>query len=352
MMTRTQHWIVHTVVALTLLCGVSGCDGDGPEEIPAGPNLLIETQGEVHLKRDGWKDYVPVSFGVEVQRGDLIRPGDEQPVTILCADLSLHTIEREKGCPCKVEEPVLTYGDTRLLSPRGPDKSIPYILHPRNTKVLDAHPLLRWHDTGAVSYTVAIIRGSETIWQQKGVQGIEMHYSDDAPALRPEVDYLLYVADESSGHHSGEDPAKGLGFQVLSADAQAAVQARRDEILSLPLGNPSCRFALAVYCAGEGLRGEALALLDEIAPSVSAPAVQLRRGNLLLTMQLPDEAESAYQAALADAESTGDLEAQAAAHAGLWWATRDQSHSDTALELYHELGLEEEQAAEMLNRGQ
>ena len=55
-------------------------------------------------------------------------------------------------------------------------------------------------------------------------------------------------------------------------------------------------------------------------------------------MQLPDEAESAFQAALADAEPTNDLEAQAAAHAALWRVTGDTAERDEAVALYEALG--------------
>jgi hypothetical protein len=55
-------------------------------------------------------------------------------------------------------------------------------------------------------------------------------------------------------------------------------------------------------------------------------------------MKLPNEAETAYQMALEQAEALGDLESQAAAHAGLWRVTGDEVHWDKAMELYTYLG--------------
>jgi hypothetical protein len=59
---------------------------------------------------------------------------------------------------------------------------------------------------------------------------------------------------------------------------------------------------------------------------------------MLLAMRLPDEAETAYQMALKQAKVLNDLESQAAAHAGLWRVTGDETHWEKAIELYEQLG--------------
>jgi hypothetical protein len=316
------------------------------------PNLLIETRGEAYLKREGRTHYVTVTLGVEVRRGDLVRPASGQDIKILCADLSLYTMTHGGGCPCKDEnEPVLHYGKTRIIAPKTPQSSVPYpyILHPRSTVVLTARPLLRWHDTGAMSYTVAIDKGGREIWKQAGVRNTEIYYPDDAPTLQPGIDYLLKITDEVSNRSSDEDPAKGVGFRVLSKKDQAKVEGHRGEILTLPLSDPARYFALAVYYAGEGLRGEALAQLDKaINLGLDAPAVLLWQGNLLLAMKLPNEAEITYLETLASAEHMGDLETQAAAYVGLWQVTGNERHFDEAFKLYVDLG--DKVAAEALRQ--
>ena len=349
----TERRIAFAALLLVLVGALAGCGGTAPAT-PApdlGPNLLIESQEPVSLKRDGWTDYVPVSLGAKVRQGDLIRPDEGQEVKILCSDLSLKTVKGESGCPCKAKEPVLVYGPARMLTPRGQDlRQIPYILYPRNTAVLDERPALRWHDTGASGYTVEIVQGGRTIWQQKGVPGTEMRYPDDAPALQPGADYLLTVTDETSGHHSGEDPAKGLGFQVLGAEEQATVEAQRDQILALPVDEPARRFALAVYYAGQRLRGDALAILDEVSAGLDSPAVHLWRGDLLAAMQLPDEAEAAYRAALAKAQAVEDRETEAAAQVGLCRVTGQADWLEKAVQAYEALG-DQDQADKLRAEG-
>jgi tetratricopeptide (TPR) repeat protein len=213
--------------------------------------------------------------------------------------------------------------------------------------------LLRWNDTGASSYTVAIVSGGETVWNQPGVTGSSIRYPDGAPALQPDTDYLLTVQDGT--HTSGDDPSAGLGFQVLSEAERAIIEERRDEILALSsLDSPARDFALAVYYAtwqapadeteqtdGRGLWGEAGLLLESVAQTKNEPAVHLWMGDVLAAMKLSDEAEAAYRDALESARTLGDLESQAAAHAGLWRAMGVQDHLEQALALYEELGDEE-----------
>jgi tetratricopeptide (TPR) repeat protein len=179
-----------------------------------------------------------------------------------------------------------------------------------------------------------------------------MHYPDDAPALQPGTDYLLVVQDDATGRASAEDPAKGLGFQLLGEAERATVEGRRDGILALEsLDEPARDLALAVYYAGldfegRGLWGEAWLLLESVVQTQDAPTVQLLMGDMAAAMKLPDEAEAAHRAALGSAEAMGDLESQAAAYAGLWRIQGDKSYLERALELYERLG--DEDTAEAL----
>lgn len=334
--------IVLSIAALVL----GGCGGG--EESPPSPrgnqvNLLVSTEGTIRLKREGWNDYVPVAFGVLVRSTDLVEV--DGSALLLCADLSLEQVTRPGRQPCPVEGGWLEYNGGRFeSSQRGSASEVPYILYPRNTLVLDPHPLLRWRDTDAGSYTVSIVSGGEQVWSQSDVAGGEIQYPDDAPALQPGSDYLLVVQDDD-GNSSQEDPARGLGFQVLSEAERAAIAARRDDILALDgLDEPARHLALAVYYAGldlgggRGLWGDAWLLLESVARAQDTPAVRLLLGDMSAAIKLPHEAETAYQAALQSAEVLGDLESQAAAHAGLWRVTGVQDHLKQALALCEELG--------------
>jgi hypothetical protein len=267
----------------------------------------------------------------------------EGTAQILCGDLTLKELTNTTdSCPCPAWK-------SRFKTDRGtyrgiPD-SVPYIQHPRNTLVLDDEPLLRWHDTGASSYAIAIAQGGSVIWQQVGVTGNEIAYPADGPTLEPGADYLLVVRDNDTGIESGQDPAKGIGFRVASSAQQEALTAHCDDVTALPdLDSAARDYALALCYAtwepdGGGRRpwGAALLLLESVAETHDAPAIHLWMGDLLTKMDLPD-AEEAYQAALSHAEALDDLESQAAAYAGLWRVTSDETHWEDAMELYKHLG--------------
>jgi hypothetical protein len=310
-----------------------------PTPDPDELHLLVRIEGTVELKRLAWSDYQPATLGARVRRGDLLLPDGR--IAVLCADLSLHELRAESGVPCPVQEPVLWRGESKVVTPRSSDELIPYILHPRRTRVLTPRPWLRWHDTGAGSYTV-IVRGDGQEWKQRGVTGSEMQYPTDAPPLKSGVDYLLVVMDEDSGRSSTEDPCKGLGFRVLTDEERTAVEARAAEIEALALDELARRFALATYYAGQELRGEALMLLDELSGTLDTPAVHLWRGDVLRETALSDEAAVAYQEALERAETLDDRESQARAHVGLARTLADKAkvkqHYEQAIDLYEALG--------------
>ncbi len=345
-----------------------GCRNPTPTPTLAqGVNLVVVVDGDAHLKREGWSDYAPIDFGTPILHTDLLRV--DGTLSVLCGDLSIRVVEGLDNVPCPpalgwMERDGAYYGVD--ASAGGgvragvlPD-DVPYVQHPRNTLILDPRPLLRWHDTGAVSYTVAIVQSGSAIWRQDDVVGNEIRYPEDAPALQADQDYLLLVVDNETGKTSGGDPTRGIGFQVAAPAHREAIESHREAVLALPsLDEPTRDFAMATYYAtwrpsteeeagvdtGRGLWGEAWLLLESAAETHDAPAVHLWTGDVLSAMKLPDEAEAAYQAALERAEALGDLESQAAAQAGLWYVTGDEVHREKAVELYERLGDEAAQQA-------
>ena len=337
-----------TIIVLSITALVLGGCGDGNESPspPAGKqvHLLVRVDGMIRLKRENWNDYAPVGFGALLKPTDLVEV--DGSAVLLCADMSVEQVTGPGRQPCPVEGGWLEYNGGRFDSgQRGSGSEVPYILYPRSTLVLDPRPLLRWNATGAGGYTVSIVSGGEEVWSQSGVGGGELEYPDDAPDLQPGNDYLLVVQSDDTGASSQEDPARGLGFRVVGEAERAAIEARRDEILALDsLDEPARHLALAIYYAGldldggRGLWGDAWLLLESVARAQNAPAVQLLLGDMLAATKLPDEAQTAYQAALQAADALGDVESQAAAHVGLWRVTGDAGHRDRAVELYEGLG--------------
>jgi len=341
-----MRWSVTWMVVLGIVGAIllSGCGGTPTPAPTSKMNLLVAIEGNVQLKRGGWKDYVPVGFGAMLSPSDLLRV--EGSAAVLCADLSVRSLDALGRLPCPADRGWLEYHDFRFDSlQRSVPPEVPYILYPRNTLILEECPLLHWHATGAVSYTVALLKDGQVVWNQADVVSDTLRYPADAPSLRPGSDYLLVVRDNTTGRVSTEDPARGLGFQLLDEADRRTVEQRRTEILGLAsLDEPARQMALAVYYLGlewEGKRrlwGKAWWLLEAVAQTQDAPAVYLNLGDALAAMKLPGEAEAAYRRALQCAEPLGDIETQAAAHAALWRLGGDTAHFDRAVALYEVLG--------------
>lgn len=344
--------LLHILSILSLSLLLAMCDKDKPVASGQEVNLLVATSGTVRLKRDGWKDYVPVAAGARLLPTDLLEVNGS--ATVLCAGPLVKTLTDLGKTPCPAERASFVYDGARFSSGQRAalPQDLPYILFPRNTLVLDPRPRLTWHDTGAVSYTVMIVDSSgKTVWEQAEITDTAFQYPEDAPALQPERDYLLLVRD-ANGKTSEDDPAKGLGFRVVDAAARPDVEQQRDVLLKLEgLDESSRLLALAVFYAtwrGEGERGlwgEAFQLLEQVAQDRDTPAVRLWMGDVLRAMSLPDEATAAYEQARQQAEATGDRASQATAEAGLWRVTGEQAQLDVALQLYTDLGDQGEAAA-------
>jgi hypothetical protein len=301
--------------------------------------------GPAFIKREGWNSFYPIGFGALVYSTDLLETEGE--ITLLCADLQTIRTFHGRGrnpCPLSKTGSVLSYDDM-LFSPgmRGSTaSSIPALVSPRNTTVLDTHLLLRWQDTGSSSYTVAIIQGSETVWTAKDVIDTEITYPANAPALSAGKDYLLVVTDHTTGRSSAEEKEKGLGFQIVNERERSEIETQQQALLNLSgLDEPAQKLALAMYytnlrIGGRGLWNDALVLLEETArDKPNEPVIFLRQGDILAKMKLWHEAVTAYKKACDQAEKNGDLETQAA----LWRIDpSDQTQFDRALSIYEQIG--------------
>jgi tetratricopeptide (TPR) repeat protein len=257
-------------------------------------------------------------------------------------------------CPLPTTGNVLSYdgmlldSGTRSAAP----SSIPYILHPRATAILESRPVLRWNDTGASSYTVEIWQGGDKVWQETNATNDSLEYPRDAQALQSATDYLLVVTDNDTGKSSRSDPNKGLGFQVVAAEQRAEIEAQQGAISNLAeLDSAAQKMALALYLNqidinGRGLWGEATALFEEVSKvQPNAPAVPLHLGSSLAKMKLWTEAQSAYELALTQAQTLNDLESQADAYAALWRITGNKVNYDQAVNLYEQIGADDKVAS-------
>jgi hypothetical protein len=300
----------------------------------AGFNLLVESQGQVLLKRSAWSDYHPTGFGTVLGRGDLLKLAEGAQARVLCDGLTLWPVPAgapigvNNGCP-QPPEPPLQRGGARIGSTRAPDTQAPYIISPRATKLLTHTPTLKWNATGAASYTVQV-RGGDLEWQQPGVTQTELVYPGE-PALQPSVSYLL-VVDDSDGRSSQDEGVAGLGFSLLGEAEAGEIQGYAGRIAGLGLSQEGEALAQAQLYAGHGLYAEAIPLLENLVAQDNRQAsIHQALADLYAGIGLADLAEARYLAAVPLAEAEGNAEASAAVRASLGKLYADANQQEEAL---------------------
>jgi hypothetical protein len=349
----------------TLLITLSACRS-GPEPGPAGLNMLVEVKGTVEINRHSWARnvYQPALFGMTVESGDLLRTGADGSVMVVCADLTVAGVNPDfiGGMPCQGPSPILVRRQGLVSEVRSTtaDTSIPFIISPRRTRLLDDSPLLKWNEVAnVVTYTVTI-RGTSMRWSQE-VTGTQIRYPDSAPELIPGKAYKLIVT--ADGRSSEEENAPGLGFIILTPEEVRPIREAEAKIRGLELSEEAKDFLVAQLYASrregetddveQGLNAEAVEILEGMAITSMNPVVFRTLGDLYLALGLERLAEERYLRAVELSAELGDVEGQAVASAGLGQIYANLGNQDQAIrrwqeatEQYQALG-DREQAEQM-----
>jgi len=350
-----RAFTLHLLIGLAVI--LAGCCAPIPMPTPTptyppdlGLHLLVEVTGDLTHKRSGWKEYLPLSFGTALDRGDLLKAAPDAEGLIVCADLSLAQVPAgyHGGLSCPQSEPILTRGENLMVGPRRSAVTpsfIPYVLSPRHTFIQTPCPLLSWQPsgTGTVTYTVRVL-GSVLDWQTETV-ATELRYPDSAPPLGPGVPYRLIVTDTDGRSSEEEETTLDLTFALLPSEETTVVQMLVAQVRGLGLSERAIRLLEAEIYATQGLRDDAIALLENLAAGEDAPAIHGRLGDLCLEVGLYTEARSAYEHALAGYRNLGDRAGEAATLVELGlacWGNRGddtaQDYMEQARAVYQNLG--------------
>ncbi len=311
-----------------------------------GLHVIVAVQGQVSVKRKGWSNYAPATFGTSLRRGDLLRLDSSSQAKVVCAGLTVHDAPsgRTGGVPCPSARPVLNYQGSSALSTRSYwSATFPVIVSPRKTKLLNPRPTLRWTPVqGATSYQI-IVRGPELNWSAEVRSKTEMVYPDNAPAFKAENDYKLIVV--ANGRQSDLEEYPGLGFSTLRSDKAKEVRREEQRIRQLGLPDAPTRFLIAHLYATYGLNAEAIEQLEELSRTIKEPAAARLLGDLYSSIGLSRHAEERYLLALNLSEKANDEEGRGLAHkalGGIYEAlgikNQGVRHLKAALELSQKLG--------------
>lgn len=310
-------------------------ESGGPSVLP---NLLVEAEGDVWLRRVGWTEFLPAGFGIAVQPGDLIRIPEGSAVSVFCGDETLwdagpKTLPNdglEHTAPCQTGRPPRPWSDVAAL--RGEqDDQIPYVVRPRNTAVISNRPQLQWHPLpGVDSYTVTLISDDGRDRPPVEVSGDQVEWPADWPPMEARATYVVVVEGDGALSDQGNEQHAGLGFWLLSdADAEV-VSTLESRLRAQPISPTATALLVAELYRGHELHAEAAELLEGLATSSGSASVWLALGQTYLVTGLASETKSALDEAMAVAQATGQQDVEAAARVGLALAAQLQDDAVTA----------------------
>jgi hypothetical protein len=319
---KIKFHLAGAVVVLSLLaCSLPWTKENDGTAAQSGLNLLVAAEGEIQLKRSSWSDFARTALGAVIYPGDQLRPASGAKVVVLCQSLTEWIVPSgapvgiANGCPA-TEPTVLKRGVSQIGHTRAGDNPlIPYIISPRQTKILAAQPVISWNPVSdASTYTVQVI-GEKVIWEESGITANQVIYN--GPTLQEKKTYRVVVTSDT-GESSEDENAGGLGFSLLENKDAKAVLAAETRITGLALSDEARALALAQLYQGYGLLSEAALALEVLAMKESqTPAIYRLLADFYLQTGLNLMAEDRYDRALDLYAQAGDPEGQAEAQMGL-----------------------------------
>jgi hypothetical protein len=311
--------------------------------------------GQVKLKRQDWKTYRSVRVGTNLEQGDLLWPAKGARVKVICPDLSQRSVKASVPSGLKTVCPIwavpLVKGGPSPGVLGGTNASIPYIISPRHTLLLNNAPSLYWNSVpGASLYTVQF---NGTNGMVKEYQSKENHFTLPNPLLAATPYWFTIKTD--TGKSSQEDGTSNLDFRILRPSEVSIVLAKATQIIDQKLNKQSTALLLAeiysTYNLPESvitnyglttqkfksytLRTEAIAILETlIRQGDQSPVVYRTLGDLYWQSGLYLMANEAYRKVIDLANTSDDLEEKTLAQYGLGEIHATIKQVDTAVQYY------------------
>lgn len=260
---------------------------------------MVMVHGQVAVKRKGSDRYMPARVGTALHDGDQLRVGSDAKAKVVCAGLSVQEISANRDIiPCQTSKParpVLIYLGEKVAGTREvKDANIPIIISPRQGRLLNPYPLLRWMKVEGANRYLISIHGEGLKWEEEIAGKTDRVYPQKAPKLKAGKTYLLTVT--ANGRSSNDGSAKGLGFEILTSDGVKKVREEEKKIRNLKLDPDTTKFLIAHLYSNYDLFAEAIQQIEQISEaSRNAASVRLL-GDLYWVIGLARQAEKQYLA--------------------------------------------------------
>ena len=247
---------------------------------------IIQIEGDVSLQRHNGETFAPTT-GTLLYPGDRLHSDPGGRAFVQCSDLSIDAVGGyfSGGNPCASVESFLARRhqcdpDSYRCPHRGDesqtnDPTIPYVINPRRTYLLNPRPQFRWNAVENVeSYTVCLHENGIKLWCQD-VSQVQIGYPDDESSLKPGADYLLTV-QAYRGAYSLSAPTVpgGVGFQLLHTQQAEQIEEIRSHIESQDIDATAKALAIVLLYTDNGLISEAIEILEAlVARGVDTPPI-------------------------------------------------------------------------------
>jgi hypothetical protein len=341
--------------------------GIGPTPTGEPLALVAGVIGRVEVRRQASDRVVPAVFGLELFLKDAVITYEDSAADILCCNGLLFSVEAERAITIRcqkagdvsavgaldaevstrivraVEEP-----RTIILAPAGTRASptdvgqVPLLISPRNTLIAEPQPTFRWTTVeGTTAYHLEVVHAiSGTQWYTE-TAATELTYPTDAPALEPDVTYLVQVSAEPSATQE----EKRAWFDLLGDVGRGELTTAVEAIRASGVSPSTAHYLLGQLYNDYHLWGAAIDELEALAAGEPQASLYRQLGDFYFQAGLYPFAEERYRAALDMATADGDRAGEAAAYVGLGRVTdayRQYAEAITYLEkaeaLYRELG--------------
>jgi len=341
----SKKTFVSIIFIIISLCLIS-CSGESQEsqEVSANedlPNLIIQVEGDAHIRRTGWSDFLPLAFGATVKPGDLIRVENGSLVIFCGAEdtlddgpITLEASDQEQGIPCKTGLPPRPWEDVAHIRGAG-DLDIPYIISPRNTALLSTTPTLRWNPVpGSDSYSVSIMDELGKPRPEIESSETEIDWPSEWQPLAQDSTYILQVKTGSVS--SMDQNTAGTGFWLLPSPEANQVAQHADRIRSLTIDESTTNFLIAKLYGNHGLYAEAVQLLEQTAAQRQEASIWLELSKAYLEMGLSDQAEETLEKALDLSQEKGQTDIEANALLGMGYTAQKSGDEAMAIDYWQQ----------------
>jgi tetratricopeptide (TPR) repeat protein len=326
-----KNWVKPLTIA-TILSGWAL--GIGVVEAIALPARIhaIQGQGKVKLQRQNRTSWDLIGVGKDIREGDQIYPESKMKVWVRCPNQK-DPVRVKAGVPSGIRSICINWiarnvrgSGLDLATLGGYDPSLPYLIAPRHTLLLNPNPLIRWNAVpGTVEYTLEVKTPKGMVWQIKTKDNKILY---GGPALEAGTPYTVLISTNTGKssieekNPDGKDKTRHLEFRLLRpaeiptlaktksttiADILSLVDIYADYTIPESI-LPSYELPRD-YAETYTLAGEAIALLESIIQKgQSTPLIYRTLGDLYWQTGLIHPAEVAYKKAIALAKTPESLE--------------------------------------------